>query len=56
MAFAIFRWQSLFTVRRMETFFEITRWIHIAAGFTGFFIVPVALLTVHCQLFIDSLH
>ena len=27
----------------METFFEINRWVHIAAGFTGFFMAPVAL-------------
>jgi hypothetical protein len=27
----------------METFFEINRWIHITAGFTGFFVAPVAL-------------
>ena len=27
----------------METFFEINRWVHITAGFTGFFIAPVAL-------------
>ena len=27
----------------METFFEINRWLHIAAGFTGFFMAPVAL-------------
>ena len=27
----------------METFFEINRWVHIAAGFTGFFVAPVAL-------------
>jgi hypothetical protein len=27
----------------MEKFFEINRWIHIAAGFTGFFVAPVAL-------------
>ena len=28
----------------METFFEINRWLHITAGFTGFFIAPVALV------------
>jgi hypothetical protein len=27
----------------METFFEINRWVHIAAGFTGFFVAPIAL-------------
>ena len=27
----------------METFFAINRWIHIAAGFTGFLVAPVAL-------------
>ena len=27
----------------METFFEINRWVHNAAGFTGFFMAPVAL-------------
>jgi hypothetical protein len=27
----------------METFFEINRWVHIAAGFTGFFMAPIAL-------------
>ena len=27
----------------METFFEINRWVHIAAGFMGFFMAPVAL-------------
>jgi hypothetical protein len=27
----------------METFFEINRWVHIAAGFTGFFVAPLAL-------------
>ena len=40
---AIFRRCSLLTVRRMETFFEINRLVHIAAGFTGFFMAPVAL-------------
>lgn len=30
----------------MEIFFEINRWIHISAGFTGFFMAPVA-LAVH---------
>lgn len=29
----------------METFFAINRWVHIAAGFTGFFVAPVALAT-----------
>ena len=27
----------------METFFALNRWLHIAAGFTGFFMAPVAL-------------
>jgi hypothetical protein len=27
----------------METFFEINRWVHIAGGFIGFFVAPVAL-------------
>jgi hypothetical protein len=27
----------------METFLQINRWLHIAAGFTGFFVAPVAL-------------
>lgn len=29
----------------METFFDLNRWVHIAAGFTGFFLAPVALAT-----------
>lgn len=28
----------------METFLLFNRWLHIAAGFTGFFVAPVALL------------
>lgn len=28
----------------METFLLLNRWLHIAAGFTGFFVAPVALL------------
>ena len=28
----------------METFLLYTRWLHIAAGFTGFFVAPVALV------------
>ncbi|HEX8328521.1 MAG TPA: hypothetical protein VF629_13340 [Hymenobacter sp.] len=28
----------------METFFQLNRYLHIAAGFTGFFVAPVALL------------
>ena len=32
-----------FSIVAMETFFAINRWIHIAAGFTGFFVAPVAL-------------
>ncbi|SDY90168.1 DUF2306 domain-containing protein [Hymenobacter psychrophilus] len=28
----------------METFLHLNRWLHIAAGFTGFFVAPVALL------------
>ncbi len=27
----------------METFFVVSRWVHIVAGFTGFFVAPVAL-------------
>ncbi|RZK32238.1 MAG: hypothetical protein EOO63_01985 [Hymenobacter sp.] len=27
----------------METFFEVNRWVHITAGFVGFFVAPVAL-------------
>ncbi|TGD78241.1 hypothetical protein [Hymenobacter wooponensis] len=27
----------------METFLHLNRWLHIAAGFTGFFVAPVAL-------------
>jgi hypothetical protein len=29
----------------METFFQLNRYLHIAAGFTGFFVAPVALFT-----------
>ncbi len=29
----------------METFFFINRWLHITAGFVGFFVAPVALAT-----------
>jgi len=28
---------------KMETFFAINRWVHITAGFIGFFVAPVAL-------------
>ncbi|MBG8553354.1 DUF2306 domain-containing protein [Hymenobacter guriensis] len=28
----------------METFLLLNRWLHIAAGFTGFFVAPVALI------------
>ena len=28
----------------METFLHLNRWLHIAAGFTGFFVAPVALV------------
>lgn len=27
----------------METFFALNRYLHIAAGFTGFFVAPAAL-------------
>ena len=27
----------------METFLQLNRWLHIAAGFTGFFVAPMAL-------------
>jgi len=29
----------------METFFLVNRWVHITAGFAGFFVAPVALAT-----------
>ncbi|RZK88074.1 MAG: hypothetical protein EOO62_38215, partial [Hymenobacter sp.] len=29
----------------METFFVVNRWVHITAGFVGFFVAPVALAT-----------
>jgi hypothetical protein len=29
----------------METFFVVNRWVHITAGFIGFFVAPVALAT-----------
>lgn len=29
----------------METFFLVNRWVHITAGFVGFFVAPVALAT-----------
>lgn len=29
----------------METFFLVNRWVHITAGFIGFFVAPVALAT-----------
>lgn len=37
--------EVIFLIHYMETFFIVNRWLHILAGFVGFFVAPLALAT-----------